>query len=476
MKIDDLKSKILQLAIQGKLVEQNSEDTPGEILLERISESREKLIKEKKIKKEKPLPEITDEEKYFKIPNGWKWVRLGNVISLISGRDLSSSICNSDKLGIPYIMGASNMTEQGLIIERWIENPTVIGLKDDVMISVKGTIGKLEVINLEEVHLSRQVMSIRPLNNLINNRYILIYLKAYIEKIKEKSSGVIPGISREDILQIPFTLPSVAEQLRIVAKVDELFAIIDELAENKEAMLKNISDTRNKVLQLAIQGKLVEHCEEDEPVEVLLKRIVEEKELLIKEKKIKKEKPLPEITEEEKIFQIPKGWEWCRLGDITSLISGRDLSSSLCNSDKLGIPYIMGASNMTERGIVVERWVENPTVIGLKDDIMISVKGTIGKLEVINLEKVHLSRQVMSIRSLSNLLHNRYILIYLKAYIEKIKEKSSGVIPGISRDILLQISFALPSVAEQLRIVSKVDEIMSYLDELENGILEQDIM
>ena len=109
----------------------------------------------------------------------------------------------------------------------------------------------------------------------------------------------------------------------------------------------NINELKNKILQLAIQGKLVPQDENDIPASVLLEEIKKEKEQLIKEKKIKKEKPLPEITEEEKPFNLPKGWQWCRLADIIILISGRDLSSNLCNSDMIGIPYVMGASNMT---------------------------------------------------------------------------------------------------------------------------------
>ena len=111
-------------------------------------------------------------------------------------------------------------------------------------------------------------------------------------------------------------IPPLEEQKRIAAKVEELFKLIDELDSNKQELLENISNTRNKVLQLAIQGKLVEQCEDDEPASVLLERIKAEKEQLIKDKVIKKEKPLPEISEEEKSFDLPKGWEWCRLGEI----------------------------------------------------------------------------------------------------------------------------------------------------------------
>lgn len=482
MIIDKLKNKILQLAIQGKLVEQNPNDIPVNVLLDEIRKEKERLIKDKKIKREKSLSEVADEEKEFELPNGWEWVRLGKVITLISGRDLSSSICNSNNLGIPYIMGASNMTEKGLVIERWVENPTVIGLKDDVMISVKGTVGKVEIISLEKVHLSRQVMSIRCLNRLINNKYIFIYLKSYMEKIKERSSGVIPGISRDDILKTPLAIPPLEEQQRIVDKVDKLFAIIDELNENKEAMLKNISHTRNKVLQLAIQGKLVEQSEDDESVEILLDGILTEKEKLINEKKIKKEKSLPEIMDEEKMFDIPDNWKWVRLCEIYRFI---DYRGKTPNKIEEGIPLItaknvkMGYLDYTiEEFISVEEFEERKSRgISKKGDILFTTEAPMGNVAIADIEKFSAGQRLITLQQYNdeNILENKLFMYFImsKFFQNQLMENKTGTtVYGIKAEKLKKLLLPLPPLNEQKRIVAKVDEIMSYLDELENTFLK----
>ena len=228
--LESLNKIILDLAIRGKLVEQNPEDKPASELLTRIKEEKERLIKEKVIKKEKELPKIEKDEIPFEIPKSWEWGRLGEIIELLSGQDISMKECNSDEKGIPYLLGASNIIENKLIIERWIEKPKVIAIKNDILISCKGTVGKLIICNLEKVNLSRQLMGIRILKE-ISKEYMFIFLKSYVEKLKEKSKGLIPGIAREDILNIIFPLPPLAEQQRIVERVEKLMSICDMLEE-----------------------------------------------------------------------------------------------------------------------------------------------------------------------------------------------------------------------------------------------------
>lgn len=476
MDIKSLKDKILQLAIQGKLVSQDENDEPASVLLEKIKAEKEQLIKDKVIKKEKPLPEISEEEKVFDLPKGWEWCRLGDIIKLISGRDLNNSICNNEGIGIPYIMGASNMSKDGLVIERWTESPTVIGLKNDIIISVKGTVGKLDIIDLEKVHLSRQVMSMRCYSGLIFNKYILLYLQSYIERIKEKSSGVIPGISRDNLLQILVAVPPLEEQKHIVKKVDELFELIDELDNNKQELLENISNTRNKVLRLAIQGKLVEQCEDDEPASVLLERIKEEKEQLIKDKVIKKEKPLPEITEEEKIFNIPENWSVVRLGSVINLISGQDFKPNQYNDCNKGIPYITGASSLSNNGVIINRWTEEPRSFARNGDVLLVCKGSgYGTTVICDVDTAHIARQIMAIKS-SAFLNMHYVRYFLKANINYIKKSGQGLIPGIDRKSIQEMIFPLPPLKEQNRIVDKVDSIMDYLEKLQKEIELQEII
>ena len=471
MDIKGLKDKILQLAIQGKLVEQNENDEPASELLTRIEEERKKLIKEKKIRKQKPLPEILEEEKPFEIPESWEWVRLGEIIDLISGRDLPVADCNAEGIGIPYIMGASNIDNGNLLIERWIDKPQVIAQRDDLIITVKGTVGKIILLKeYEEVNLSRQVMGIRQIYNDYPY-YLYYFVKSHLGKIINKSQGVIPGISRDDVLGIAFPLPPLEEQERIVRKIDQLFALIDTFDSNKEDLLEVINLTRNQVLQEAIQGKLVEQNPEDEPASILLEKIKKEKEKLIKEKKIRKQKPLPKIMEEERPFEIPESWQWVRLGEIIDLISGRDLPVGDCNAEGIGIPYIMGASNIDNGNLLIERWIDKPQIIAQRDDLIITVKGTVGKIVLLKeYEEVNLSRQVMGIRQIYND-YPYYLYYFVKSHLSKIINKSQGVIPGISRDDILGIAFPLPPLAEQKLIVEKVDTIMFMLDELESELI-----
>lgn len=158
----ELKNSILQLAIQGKLVEQRPEEGTAEELYQKIQQEKQKLIAEGKIKKEKPLPGITEEEKPFDIPESWKWVRLSTVIDLLSGSDLTPDKYNSSKDGIPYITGASNLDENKLIINRWTLYPNNIAHKGDLLLTCKGTVGKTAVLNENDVHIARQLMSITP--------------------------------------------------------------------------------------------------------------------------------------------------------------------------------------------------------------------------------------------------------------------------------------------------------------------------
>ena len=471
MDIKSLKDKILQLAIQGTLVAQDENDEPASVLLEKIKAEKEQLIKDKVIKKEKPLPEISEEEKSFDLPKGWEWCRLGDIITLISGRDLNSSICNNEGIGIPYIMGASNMSKGGLVIERWTESPTVIGLKNDIIISVKGTVGKLDIIDLEKVHLSRQVMSMRCYSELIFNKYILLYLQSYIERIKEKSSGVIPGISRDNLLQILVAIPPIEEQKRIVAKVDELFELIDELDNNKQELLDNISNTRSKVLKLAIQGKLVEQCEDDEPASVLLERIKAEKQQLIKDKVIKKEKTLPDISEEDKVFDLPKGWEWCRFGRATICRDGERVPvSSKERQDRAKIYDYYGASGVIDK--IDDYLFDSPLLLIGEDGANLISRST--PIAFIAKGKYWVNNHAHVIDS-ANLATLKYLEVYLNAI--DLKPYVTGTAqPKLNQANLNKIPITLPPLEEQKRIVAKVDLIMDCLDTLQQEIESQEVI
>ena len=332
MDIKSLKDKILQLAIQGKLVPQNENDEPASVLLEKIKVKKEQLIKDKVIKKERTLSDISEDEKIFDLPKGWEWCRLGKATICRDGdRVPVSSKEREDRAKIYDYYGASGVIDK--IDDYLFDKPLLLIGEDGANLISRSTpiafiaYGKYWVNNHAHVIDSLEFITLKYLEIYIN----AIDLKSFVTGTAQ------PKLNQANLNQIPIMLPPLEEQERIVAKVDELFELIDELDSNKQELLENIFNIKNKVLQLAIQGKLVEQCEDDEPASVLLERIKAEKEQLIKDKVIKKEKPLPDISEEEKLFKTPSSWEWCRLGNISNIVMGQSPDSSTVSDVEGGI-------------------------------------------------------------------------------------------------------------------------------------------
>ncbi|MGI6033910.1 MAG: restriction endonuclease subunit S, partial [Coriobacteriales bacterium] len=222
---ENLKKSILQYAVEGKLVEQRPEEGTGEALYQQIQAEKKKLIQAGKIKKSKKLPEITEEEIPFEIPESWKWVRLSSTISLLSGSDLKPDQYNSLENGIPYITGASNFNINNLIINRWTTCPKNIAHKGDLLLTCKGTVGKTTILQQESVHIARQIMAITPI--CIDTVFLKYYIESQVENLKSKAKSMIPGIERKNVLTLLFPLPPLAEQKRIVAKIEELMLLVE---------------------------------------------------------------------------------------------------------------------------------------------------------------------------------------------------------------------------------------------------------
>ena len=237
---EQLKKSILQWAVQGKLVPQNENDEPAEILLERIRAEKEALIKAGKIKRDKHesvifrrdnshyekldgIERCIDDEIPFEIPDSWVWSRFGQVISLLSGTDFKPDEYNDAQKGTPYITGASSLSEDGVLLNRWTETPRVIANRGDVLLVCKGSgYGKTVICDVEEAHIARQIMAIKKFITL-DMYYVRLFLQANFDKIKSKGQGVIPGIDRNSVMNLLFPIPPLSEQRRIVEKRRELF-------------------------------------------------------------------------------------------------------------------------------------------------------------------------------------------------------------------------------------------------------------
>ena len=235
-----IKKSILQEAVQGKLVPQDPTDEPASVLLERIRAEKEQLIKAGKIKRDKHqsvifrrdnshyekldgIERCIDDEIPFEIPNSWVWTRFGQVISLLSGTDFKPEEYNDQQQGTPYITGASSLSEDGVLLNRWTETPRNIATKGDVLLVCKGSgYGKTVICDIEEAHIARQIMAIKKLEAL-NMQYVRLFLQANFDHIKSKGQGVIPGIDRNSVMELLFPIPPLSEQYRIVEKQRELF-------------------------------------------------------------------------------------------------------------------------------------------------------------------------------------------------------------------------------------------------------------
>ena len=242
----------------------------------------------------------------FEVPEGWTWTTLEEILELISGQDFPPEKYNDNATGIPYIIGASNIENERLVINRWTEYPSVYSYSNDLLVVCKGAgVGKMAINNIGTAHIARQVQAIRAYTNCINVKYIKAVVKNNIESIISMANGLIPGLKRELLLSLQIPLPPFAEQQRIVTEIEHLFTLISEVEENKCDLQTFIKQAKNKILDLAIHGKLVPQDPNDEPASELLKRINPKAEI---------------ICDNGHYPQLPAGWAICQLEQVIEIL------------------------------------------------------------------------------------------------------------------------------------------------------------
>lgn len=481
---EQLKSSILQYAIQGKLVEQRPEEGTGEELFAQIQEEKKRLIAEKKIKKEKPLPEITEDEKPFDIPESWIWVRLSQIWSILNGDRGKNYPAKStlSKTGIPFISainlnGKTVVEDENLLCLSQIQYDKLVNgklQKNDVVVCIRGSLGKHGVYPFDQGAIASSLVILRNyFFNICDDEFLLLYLDSplFFSEIKKYDNGTAqPNLAAKSLEQFLIPLPPLYEQKRIVAKIEELLPLVDRYAAAYEKLeqfnAKFPEDMKKSILQYAIQGKLVEQRPEEGTGEELYQQIQAKKQRLVKEGKIKKEKPLPEITEDEVPFDIPESWAMVRFGSVVSLLSGTDFKPEDYNNQGEGTVYITGASNLSEEGVIVSRWTETPRNIANRGDVLLVCKGSgYGKTVICDVDEAHIARQIMAVKKTENM-SMAYIRYFLQANIQFIKSKGQGVIPGIDRATVLGMAFPIPPLAEQKRIVAKIEELLPLCERL----------
>lgn len=488
MKAETLKKSILQHAVQGKLVPQNPTDVPASELLKRIKSEKEQLIKDGKIKKEKPLSPITDDEIPYKLPQGWEWVRLGEIGNWGSGSTPNKARFDYYKNGtIPWLKTGD--LNDGYINEI-PEKITGLALKEtsvkvkpvgSLLIAMYGaTIGKLGILNIEAT--TNQACCACIKHSDLNTKFLFYYLLSERDNLRKKGEGgAQPNISREKLIDYLMPLPPLAEQQRIVKKLEQILPLVEEYGKNEEKLSelnKTLPDKiKQSILQHAVQGKLVPQNPTDEPASELLKRIKAEKEQLIKDGKIKKEKPLPPITDDEIPFSTPDSWTWCRLGTILEKLT--DGAHSTPKYVSSGIPFIsvkdisQGFISFDNTKFITKGEHEElcKRCDPKKGDILLTKVGTTGIPVIVDTDvEFSLFVSVAQLRFNHSYINANYIkyLILSPLVQMQCKENTKGV--GNKNWVIKDIAntlIILPPLAEQQRIVDKVEELMQIINKLE---------
>ncbi len=471
MTAQELKTAILQLAMQGKLVPQDPSDESVSELLTQIEEENAALIKAGKIKKFRTLTDIVAEELPFDIPETWCWIKLGNICQLLDGEKKKGE-------KYPYLEA------------KFLRGKTVPTIMDEGKFVSRGTRLILvdgensgEVFAAAEDGYMGSTFKVLFFPQELFAQYVLYFLQFKQMAFRNNKTGsAIPHLNKALFFNMPFPVPPLAEQKRIVAKIEELMPLLEEYGKAEErltALNGEFPDKlRKSILQQAIQGKLTERDPTDEPASELLKRIRAEKERLIKEGKIKKEKPLPPITEEEIPFEIPERWEWVRLSDVCNISDGTHQTPHYVEH---GVPFI-SAQNVKpyrfipeiHRDVSEQDYLEYNKIVApaMGDILMTRVGAGIGEAAIIDQDfafSIYVSLTL--IKRYGSELNMDYLLHVLNSpQGRKLAEKKTlgkGASQGnLNLIFIREFVLPIPPLAEQQRIVDRVNELLAVCDKL----------
>ena len=463
----ELKNSILQLAIQGKLVEQRPEEGTAQELYAQIQAEKQRLIQSGKLKKEKPLPEITEDEKPFEIPEGWMWVRIGQIFSLQAGKNITSAnIYEQKDLKHPYLCYVGNGIRGYVSSFNREGHFALIGRQGALCGNINVAKGKF--------YATEHAVVVDHFNQS-DVKWGEWFLKA-LNLNQYATATAQPGLAVSTIIKVLIPLPPLAEQKRIVSKIEELLPLVDRY-EQAWTKLEDFNrrfpeDMKKSILQQAIQGKLVEQRPEEGNAQELYAQIQAEKQRLIKEGKLKKEKPLPEITEDEKPFEIPEGWMWVRLGSCGSWGSGA--TPARTNTEYYGgtIPWLKTGD--LNDGIIKEI-PEHITDLALEKtsvrlnppgSVLMAMYGaTIGKLGILGISAT--TNQACCACIPYTGIYNKYLFYFLLASRKSfIKMGEGGAQPNISKEKIVNFIIPLPPLAEQKRIVARLEELLPLCEKM----------
>ncbi|EGR4061512.1 restriction endonuclease subunit S [Vibrio cholerae] len=526
--IKKLRELILELAVRGKLVPQDPSDEPASVLLERIAAEKAQLVKEKKIKKPKALPKISN-EKPFSVPESWTWTQLGfvtnyGVCEKAESKDVQDSTWVLELEDVEK--STSKLLRKVRFEDRSFESSKNVFLKKDVIY------GKLrpyldKVIVADEAGVCTTEMI--PMRGYcdFSPEFLRLVLKTpyFIEYANSSTHGMnLPRMGTDKAREALIPLAPINEQHRVVAKVDELMALCDQLEQQTEASLdahqvlvetllatltnsqdatelmanwarvsehfdtlftteQSIDQLKQTILQLAVMGKLVPQDPNDEPAAILLERIAEEKAQLVKEKKIKKQKALPPIADDEKPFELPKGWEWCRLGEIYDVSSSKRIHVK--DYVENGIPFFR-SKEIGELGrgndISTELFISHNQYDALRyqlgfphpNDLMLaSIGGSIGNNWIADERPFYYKDGNITKISHHSLSNPKFLKLFVDSALFW-KQVNNGVAGSAYNALTIikiqNLVFPLPPLEEQLKIVTKVEELCAICEEVKQRL------
>ena len=462
MNTKQLRQTILDLAIRGELIPQDPTDEPASVLLERIRAEKEQLIKDKKLKRDKKDDEPIDEVP-FKLPEGWEWCRLGEICEINPKNKLDDEL-EVAFIPMPFISDGFSNTHT-FEVEKWKDikkgythfqngdigvakiTPCFENRKSVIFNNLKNGVGA----GTTELYILRN-------NKILSlNKYIFWFVKtqSFIDKGTESFTGAVgqQRISREFIENTLIPLPPLAEQHRIVEKIEQLFALVDTIETHKEQLKSDVKQAKIQVLNYAIAGKLTHQDPNDEPAEALLKRIG-------------KTTTTATDTPYEK---LPKGWAWCRLGEVANISMGQSPKGETVTRNSNGIEFHQGKIYFTDKYINKSPFFTSEPTKTTSNSVLLCVRAPVGEVNLVNRE-VCIGRGLCAIEPLGNISIDFcfFWLILLKDYFN---ENSTGsTFSSISGEIIRNAFIPLPPLAEQHRIVQQIESFFASFDQIENEL------
>ena len=376
----------------------------------------------------------------FEVPDNWVWTTLEEILQLVSGQDFSPEKYNDNVSGIPYIIGASNIENEQLVINRWTEYPSVYSYLNDLLVVCKGAgVGKMAINNIGVAHIARQIQAVRGYTNYTDIKYIKAVVKNNIENIISKANGLIPGLKRELLLSLQLPLPPISEQRRIVCEIERWFFLIDQIEQGKADLQTVIKQAKSKILDLAIHGKLVPQNPNDEPAIELLKRIN------------------PDFTpcDNGHYTQLPDGWAVVPMQTLCFLVDG-DKQNDI-ERINLDVKYLRGerdAKTLTSGKYTAA------------NSLLILVDGE-NSGEVFRTPIEGYQGSTFKQLSINDNMDTEYVLEVINLHRKILRENKIGsAIPHLNKKLFKEIEVPIPPYKEQRRIVNTINKTFMYLDQI----------